>query len=51
MIYRRTERDISAYQYEYELAKKDGIEFFWQTAPVEILGSDSVAALRCHLAK
>lgn len=47
MIYRRTERDISAYKYEYELAKKDGIEFYWQTAPVEIVGGDSVAALRC----
>ena len=47
MIYRRTERDISAYQYEYELAKRDGIEFFWQTAPVEIVGENSVAALRC----
>ena len=47
MIYRRTERDISAYEYEYELAKKDGIEFFWQTAPVEIVGNGSVSALRC----
>ncbi len=47
MIYRRTEKDISAYEYEYELAKKDGIEFFWQTAPVEIVGDDSVSALRC----
>lgn len=47
MIYRRTEKDISAYDYEYELAKKDGIEFVWQTAPVEILGNGSVTALRC----
>jgi len=47
MIYRRTEKDISAYEYEYELAKKDGIEFYWQTAPVEIVGNDSVSALRC----
>jgi glutamate synthase (NADPH/NADH) small chain len=47
MIYRRTEKDISAYEYEYELAKKDGVEFVWQTAPVEIIGDDSVSALRC----
>ena len=47
MIYRRTERDISAYEYEYELAKKDGVEFHWNTAPVEIVGVDSVSALRC----
>ena len=50
MIYRRTERDISAYQYEYELAKKDGVEFLWQTAPIGILTNDNgaVAALRCE---
>jgi len=47
MIYRRAERDISAYQYEYDLAKRDGVEFYWNTAPVEIVGDDSVAALRC----
>ena len=50
MIYRRSEREMPAYAYEYELAKKDAVEFFWQTAPVEILaGSDgrSVGALRC----
>jgi dihydropyrimidine dehydrogenase (NAD+) subunit PreT len=51
MIYRRTEKDISAYQYEYELAKKDGIEFLWQTSPIEILSDFSgskVAQLRCQ---
>ncbi len=47
MIYRRTEKDISAYEYEYELAKKDGVEFVWNAAPVEIVGGESVAALRC----
>jgi len=50
MIYRRTEKDISAYEYEYELAKKDGIEFMWQTAPIEILGNGKVAGLRCRKA-
>jgi len=50
LIYRRTEREMPAYEYEYELAKRDGIEFWWQTAPVEILpGADGTraAALRC----
>lgn len=50
MIYRRSEREMPAYQYEYELAKKDAIEFWWQTAPVEIIADkdgSSVAALRC----
>ncbi len=48
MIYRRTEKDISAYDYEYEIAKKDGVEFLWQSAPIEILGDGKVAALRCQ---
>jgi glutamate synthase (NADPH/NADH) small chain len=50
MIYRRTAREMPAYEYEYELAKKDAIEFWWQTAPVEIIANEEgtrVAALRC----
>lgn len=50
LIYRRTEHEMPAYEYEYELAKRDGIEFWWQTAPVEILpGTDGrhAAVLRC----
>ena len=49
MIYRRTEKDISAYEYEYELAKKDGVEFMWQTTPVEIYGDGGkVEKLLCR---
>ena len=50
MIYRRSEREMPAYRYEYELAKQDAVEFLWLTAPVEILpdeGDGRVAALRC----
>ena len=47
MIYRRTEKDISAYDYEFELAKKDGIEFVWQTFPLEIMGNGKVTGLKC----
>lgn len=48
LVYRKTDKEMPAYEYEYELAKKDGIEFLWQTAPVEILGNGRVAALRCR---
>ncbi len=48
LVYRRTEKDAPAYDYELELAKKDGIEFVWQTAPVEILGNGKVEALKCR---
>jgi len=47
MIYRRSQKDMSAYDYEFELAKKDEIEFYWNTAPVEIVGEGEVAAVRC----
>ncbi|HEY0546222.1 MAG TPA: NAD(P)-dependent oxidoreductase [Pyrinomonadaceae bacterium] len=50
MVYRRTEKEMPAYEYEYELAKKDAIEFWWQTAPVELVSDESearVKALRC----
>ena len=38
LIYRRTEKDAPAYDYEMELARKDGVEFMWQTSPLEIVG-------------
>ncbi|HWS52659.1 MAG TPA: NAD(P)-dependent oxidoreductase [Pyrinomonadaceae bacterium] len=51
MIYRRSEREMPAFPYEYELAKRDAVEFLWQTAPVELLpggdGGARVGALRC----
>ncbi|MEP7212030.1 MAG: NAD(P)-dependent oxidoreductase [Acidobacteriota bacterium] len=50
MVYRRTEKDIPAYDYEYELAKKDGVEFVFQAAPIGILDGEngSRLSLRCE---
>ena len=51
MVYRRTEPDASAYDYEMELARKDGIEFIWQADPIGILSDDDnerVVALQCE---
>jgi glutamate synthase (NADPH/NADH) small chain len=50
MVYRRSEKDMPAYDYEYELAKKDGIEFAWNSAPVGILEGEngSRLILRCE---
>ena len=50
MIYRRTANEMPAYEYEYELAKQDAVEFWWLTAPVEIVpdaSGERVGALRC----
>lgn len=51
MVYRRTEKDASAYEYEMELARKDGVEFVWQAAPIGIIADDNdgrVGGLRCE---
>ncbi|HET6142133.1 MAG TPA: NAD(P)-dependent oxidoreductase [Candidatus Acidoferrales bacterium] len=48
LIYRRGEHEMPAFQYEYDLAKKDGVQFLWQTQPVRILGSEGVVTgLEC----
>ncbi len=50
LIYRKTANEMPAYEYEYELAKKDAVEFVWQTAPIEILpgANGSALSLRCE---
>jgi dihydropyrimidine dehydrogenase (NAD+) subunit PreT len=47
MVYRRGVEDMSAYEYEYELAKKDGIEFRFNTVPKAVLGAGRVTGLEC----
>jgi glutamate synthase (NADPH/NADH) small chain len=48
LVYRRSEQEMPAFRYEYDLAKKDGVQFLWQTQPVCILGSDGVVTgLEC----
>ena len=47
VIYRRGPDDMSAYDFEYELAKADGAGFLFHAAPVEVLGTGGhVAGLR-----
>jgi dihydropyrimidine dehydrogenase (NAD+) subunit PreT len=38
-IYRRGGSDMSAYDFEYELAKNDGAQFLFHALPLEVLGS------------
>lgn len=47
IVYRRGASDMSAYAYEYELAKKDGIEFRFHTVPKAVLGNGHVNGLEC----
>ncbi|MGG1661218.1 NAD(P)-dependent oxidoreductase [Brevibacillus sp. NRS-1366] len=40
ILYRRTEQEMSCYQFEYEFAKQDGVEFRWLVAPARIIGEN-----------
>lgn len=47
IIYRRSEHEMSAYEFEYDLAKSDGIQFHFLTAPKRIVGNSGVEAIQC----
>jgi dihydropyrimidine dehydrogenase (NAD+) subunit PreT len=47
ILYRRGEREMPAFEYEYELAKLDGIRFHWHSQAVKILGETAVEAIEC----
>lgn len=49
MVYRRSPEEMSAFDYEYELAKKDSVTFVWQALPVRVIGDSAgqVEALEC----
>ena len=47
MVYRRGREEMSAFDYEYELAKKDGVTFVWQAIPTRIIGERAVEKLEC----
>ncbi|MFL6562412.1 MAG: NAD(P)-dependent oxidoreductase, partial [Bacillus sp. (in: firmicutes)] len=49
ILYRRTEEEMTAYDFEYEFAKMDGVEFRWLTAPKRIIGDENgkVTGIEC----
>ena len=51
MVYRRSEREMPAFSFEYEHSKLEGVQFYFQTQPVAIRKSVSdpgrVGALEC----
>lgn len=42
IAYRRSALEMSAFAYEYALARDDGVRFEWMTRPVEFLGESGV---------
>ena len=47
VIYRRNEKDMPADNKEIEEAKKDGIEFIYNTNVIKIIGNDNVNQIEC----
>src|SRR5262249_25896425 len=49
MVYRRSAAEMSAFDYEYELARQDSVTFVWQSLPVRVIGDSRghVVALEC----
>jgi len=50
ILYRRDEPSMSAFLFEYEHAKEEGVDFHWWTQPVAILQSQKhsgVEAIEC----
>ncbi|WP_260631694.1 NAD(P)-dependent oxidoreductase [Neobacillus niacini] len=49
ILYRRSEEEMTAYDFEYEFAKQDGVEFRWLTAPKRIIGNEhgKVTGIEC----
>ncbi|NNG28260.1 MAG: NAD(P)-dependent oxidoreductase [Ignavibacteriaceae bacterium] len=47
IVYRRSENEMPANDFEFRLAKNDGIVFHFLTSPVEIIGKDYVEKIKC----
>jgi glutamate synthase (NADPH/NADH) small chain len=45
MVYRRGAEQMSAFAFEYEHAKQEGVKFLWHVAPVRVVGEKKVEAL------
>ncbi|MGD6832122.1 NAD(P)-dependent oxidoreductase [Sutcliffiella halmapala] len=51
ILYRRTQEEMTAYDFEYEFAKQDGVEFRWLTAPKRIIGNEEGAVTHIECVK
>jgi glutamate synthase (NADPH/NADH) small chain len=48
MVYRRTDREMTAYAHEYDFIKREGVGFRFLTQPVRVLAENgTVQALEC----
>lgn len=48
ILYRRAEADISAFDFEYEHAKQEGVKFVWRAQPIAIHGdAEGLRSVEC----
>jgi dihydropyrimidine dehydrogenase (NAD+) subunit PreT len=45
MVYRRGPEQMSAFSFEYEHAKQEGVQFLWNARPTRIIGSGNVKSI------
>jgi dihydropyrimidine dehydrogenase (NAD+) subunit PreT len=45
IVYRRGEEQMSAFSFEYDHAKREGVQFLWHTQPARIHGEASVESI------
>ena len=49
IVYRRSEKEMPAFKYEYNLAKADAVKFIWHTVPRRVVGTNGkVSGLECY---
>jgi dihydropyrimidine dehydrogenase (NAD+) subunit PreT len=48
IVYRRSDKEMTAYDFEYDFIKNEGVEFRFLTQPIEVIGENGkVTGLKC----
>ena len=47
MLYRRGEKEMPAFAFEFEHAKREEVKFLWHAVPAAIVGNGTVEAVEC----
>lgn len=47
VLYRRTEEQMPAFKHEVKAARKEGVHFYWLTAPQSLIGDGKVRQIKC----
>lgn len=47
VLYRRTEDHMPAFKHEVKAARKEGVHYYWLTAPIRLIGDGKVRQIEC----